>query len=73
MFIGVSPRIWPWVTATPGSLLSLVPVGDDVAEGLVVDVSCQVHGCQGKHLLHLGAAPLPGKPSQGGLGLEFVT
>lgn len=38
----------------PGSLLLLVPVGDDVAQGLVVDIPGQVHGRQCKHLLHLG-------------------
>lgn len=38
----------------PGSLLLLVPVGDDVAQGLVVDIPGQVHGRQCEHLLHLG-------------------
>lgn len=34
-------------------LLFLIPVGDDVAERLIVDVACQVHGCQGEQLLYL--------------------
>lgn len=37
----------------PCSLLFLVPVGDNVAQGLVVNVPGQVHGRQGEHLLHL--------------------
>ena len=39
------------------SFLLLIPVGDYVAQGLVVDVARKVHRCQGEHLLHLGAAP----------------
>lgn len=34
-------------------LLFLIPVGDDVAERLVVNVAGQVHGCQRKQLLYL--------------------
>lgn len=37
----------------PCSLLFLIPVGDNVAQGLVVNVPGQVHGRQGEHLLHL--------------------
>lgn len=50
-FIGV-PKRGP-ASRAASSLLFLVPVGDDVAQGLVVDVPRQVHGRQGEHLLHL--------------------
>lgn len=43
-----------FIEVTPASLLLfLIPVSDDIAEGLVVDVAGQVHGCQLKQLLHL--------------------